>query len=140
MGDGIDLAISSMSLGEIAQITVKSLEVSDPSKLFYQIELLDIIQMSDDELYSLAKTLKEKGNREFLAKNLEKAQGMYWNGIDFVEQMTRFSKDVCSLAVEIYNHFALVSIQLKKFEQTIMATDCAIQLDKKSVKAHFRKS
>ena len=85
MVDGIEEALAFMGLGEVSQLTIKYLDESDSSKLFYRIELLDIVQLSDEEMISLARTLKEKGNKEFLAKNLEKAKDMYRNGIVMIE-------------------------------------------------------
>eukprot|EP00268_Persea_americana_P011952 TRINITY_DN15002_c0_g1_i13.p1 TRINITY_DN15002_c0_g1~~TRINITY_DN15002_c0_g1_i13.p1 ORF type:complete len:550 (-),score=136.37 TRINITY_DN15002_c0_g1_i13:354-2003(-) len=161
--NGLDLAVSTMKQGEVAQIiinheygfgskkTVTDLAVVPPlSTLYYEVELVAFTKvkeswdMEPEEKIEYAAKRKQEGNAYFKDGKYQRASLRYEMAAKYVEfdniftkeqkMLGRFFKVTCNL------NNAVCMLKLKEFREAAKLCSEVLKLESRNVKALFRRA
>ena len=158
---GIEQATQKMSEGERARLTLASsagygsagnsnLGVPANTALVYEVELVKIDNVKESwdmsviEKLEAANLLKSKGTKYVQKNNWAKARAFYERAetcvsdeYDFKEDLEKDQRKAALLA--LYLNIALCHLKLKEFGKAIEFCDKALESDRNSDKAYFRR-
>ncbi|KAJ0026022.1 hypothetical protein Pint_08628 [Pistacia integerrima] len=160
---GLDRVAATMKKGERAILTInpeygfgtvevkRDLATVPPhSKLFYDVEILDLIkekgpwEMTNQEKIEVAGRKKEEGNLLFKEGKYQRAGKKYDKAADFVSEDESFVDDeqkfVKSLRISCWLNGAACSLKLNDFQEAIRLCSKVLDYEFHNVKALYRRA
>lgn len=160
---GLDRAVSTMSKGEKALLTIhsdygfgavemrKDLAVVPPSSnLVYEIEMLDFIkekapwEMTGQERTEAAGKKKEEGNILFKSGKYQRAGKKYDKAADYVSKEGNFGdeeeKVAKALRVSCWLNGAACSLKLNDFKEAVDFCSKVLDIESQNIKALYRRA
>jgi peptidylprolyl isomerase len=151
---GWDIGISTMKLGENAELIIKPEyaygKIGAPPKipgdatLIFTIEVLQIHDrkptrwmMSDPELIKVALRMKDDGNLRFKAGKLKEAEGLYRESLGHLETVKNQTKELSDLKKTVLVNIAVVCNKSGDFKETLINCTKALDIDEKNAKAYY---
>jgi len=154
--EGWEKSVAEMQLGEKADVVIKSEyaygkmgsppTIPGDATLIFTIDLIGIEDkkptrwmMSDDELLTAAKALKDSGNLKFKEKNYKEAEGIYNDAIGHMEHFKNQNDEADKLKVILYQNCATSVNYCGDYTTAISLCTKAIAVNDKSWKAWYQR-
>ena len=147
--NGIDIAVASMRLGEIARFTIDSLyaygvdgkepNISPYATLVYDIEILSIMKVfsSAKKALEFASMICDEAAMFYKTHDVETALKLYNEALEAVEDY--FGKSIGEMKVRIMRNLALLYSKLFRWEKCLENADAVLENNPTDLKALMRK-